>query len=260
MLLFGWLSTTGLLAEQAAATHTERNHLRMIWTTTRCYNVNSCYEMRDFAKSVLDRGDYIIFHYGRGQDPQRYQIAAMKGVTIVPDVRKGFEFFSLAELREHAPKVKANGFRIISYDPLGSIIKARRIAANNDLALNIAPSYAISAGPYADNIAKWTNRYHLQSQRLQDDGTTCTKMDRWVANRVYMLETSTAGRLEGEITFQVSLSAEAADGKTVYRTIKDCIDRIAKRDVDGLVIWWTGTSWDNGTYQKLVRYYESTYS
>src|ERR671919_407169 len=210
ILLFGWLSTTGLLAQQVAAYHLQRNHLKMIWTTTRCSTVNSCHEMRDFAKSALDSRDYIIFHYGSGQDPQKYQIYAMKGVTNIPNTRKGFEFFSLAELREHAPKVKANGFRIISYDlergmspssevndPLGSIIKARRIAANNDLALNIAPSYAISAGPYADDIAKRTNRYHLQSQRLQDDDTTCTKMDRWVANRVYMLETSTAGRLEG---------------------------------------------------------------
>jgi hypothetical protein len=86
-------------------------------------------------------------------------------------------------------------------------------------------------------------------------------MDRWVANRVNVFETATAGRLEGEITFQVSLYPDkAADGKTAFRTAKDCIDRIAKRDVDGLVIWWTGTSWDNGAYQKLVRYYENTYS
>lgn len=273
MLLFGWLSTTGLLAQQAAASHTERNHLKMIWTTTRCYNANSCYEMRDFAKSVLDRRDYIIFHYGSDQDPQRYQIHAMKGVTNVPNTRKGFEFFSLAELREYAPKVRANGFGLISYDlerglspssevndPWGSIVRAKRIAENSGISLHIAPSYAISSGSYSDNIAKQTNQYHLQSQRLQDDDPNCAKMDNWVANRVYMLETETAGRLESKITFQVSLSAEAADGKTVYRTAKDCIDRIAKRDVDGLVIWWTGASWDNGIYQKLVRYYESTYS
>ena len=274
MLLFGWLSTTGLFAQQAAASITERNHFRMIWTTTRCYNVNSCYEMRDFTRSVLDRADYIIFHYGRGQDPQKYQIAAMKGVAIVPDGRKGFEFFSLAELREHAPKVKANGFRILSYDlergmspssevndPLGSIVKARRIAANYGLALNIAPGYPIIHGSYGDDIAKHTTRYHLQSQRLQDDDTTCATMHRWVVNRVNVLETATLGRLEGEITFQVTLNPiSAADGKTVYQTAKDCIDRIVKGDVDGLVIWWTGTSWDNGTYQKLVRYYENTYS
>jgi hypothetical protein len=229
--------------------------------------------MRDFAKSALDSRDYIIFHYGSGQDPQKYQIYAMKGVTNIPNTRKGFEFFSLAELREHAPKVIANGFGLISYDlergmspssevndPLGSVVKARKIANNYGISLHIAPGYPISDGPYADNIAKWTMQYHLQSQRLQDDDITCTKMDKWVANRVNVLETSTAGRLEGKITFQVSLSAEAADGKTVFRTVKDCIDRIAKRDVDGLVIWWTGASWDNGIYQKLVRYYESTYS
>jgi hypothetical protein len=274
MLLFGWLSTTELLAQQVAAYHGERNHFRMYWLTTRCSNVNSCNEMRDFAKSVLDRYDYIIFHYGLGQDPKKYQINAMKGVTNIPHVRKGFEFFSLAEIREHAPKVKANGFGVISYDlerglspssevndPLGSIVKARRIAANNDIYLHIAPGYPISDGPYADNIARWTVRYHLQAQRLQVYDTTCADMHRWVANRVNVFETSTSGRLEGKITFQVSLNPDrAADGKTVYRTVKDCIDRIVKGDIDGLAIWWTGRSWDNGIYQKLVRYYESTYS
>jgi hypothetical protein len=230
--------------------------------------------MRDFAKSVLDPYDYIIFHYGSGQDPKKYQINAMKGVTNIPWAKKGFEFFSLAELREHAPKVKANGFGVISYDlergmspssevndPSGSILKAKRIAQNNGIYLHIAPSNAISSGPYADDIAKVTVRYHLQSQIRQDDDTTCAKMDNWVANRVSVLETSTSGRLESKITFQVSLNPKlAAEAKTVFQTAKACIDRIANGDVDGLAIWWTGASWDNGTYQQLVRYYESTYS
>ena len=272
MLAFSFLSTTVLLAQQALAY--QANHFRMIWTTTRCYNLNSCIEMRNFAKSVLDRSDWIMFHYGRGQDPQNYQIHAMKGVTNIPSVKKGFEFFSLAELRQHAPKVKANGFGFISYDlergtspdsevnnPLGSIRKARSIAANNGVYLHIAPSYAISKGEYADNIAKLTVRYHLQSQVLQNDDTTCAKMHRWVVNRVDVLETATADRLEGKITFQVTLSLDMrAPGKTAFQTAKDCIDRIANWDVDGLAIWWTGASWDNGTYQRLVRYYESTYS
>ncbi len=272
MLAFSFLSTTVLLAQQALAY--QANHLKMIWTTTRCSNVNSCYEMRDFAKSVLDRRDYIIFHYGSDQDPQRYQINAMKGVTNVPNTRKGFEFFSLAELREGALKVTANGFGLISYDlergvspssevndPWGSIVKARRIAENRGISLHIAPSNAISSGAYADNIAKQTMQYHLQSQILQDDDTTCAKMHRWVVNRVNVLETATAGRLESKITFQVTFSLDMrAPGKTAFQTAKDCIDRIANGDVDGLVIWWTGPSWDNGTYQRLVRYYESTYS
>jgi hypothetical protein len=274
MLLFSWLSITILLAQQAAAYHTERNHFKMLWTTTRCSNINSCNEMRDFARNQLDRSDWIIFHYGSGQDPQKYQIAAMKGVTNIPNTRKGFEFFSLAELREHAPKVRANGFGFISYDleggmspssqvndPLGSIQKARRIAADNDISLHIAPSNSISSGSYADNIAELTRRYHLQSQVRQDDDTTCATMHKWVSNRVSMLETATAGGLEGKITFQVTLNPDLrADGKTAFETAKDCIDRIANGDVDGLAIWWTGVSWDNGTYQRLVRYYENNYS
>jgi hypothetical protein len=274
MLLFGWLSITALLAQQAAASHAERNHLKMYWRTLRCNDVNSCNEMRDFAKEVLDRYDYIIFHYGSGKDPKKYEINAMKGVTNVPSTRKGFEFFSLAELREHAPTVRANGFGLISYDlekayspssevndPWGSIVKARRIADDYGISLHIAPSYAISRGEYVDNIAKQTMQYHLQSQILQDDDTNCAKMHNWIADRVDMLETETGSRLEGKITFQVTFNPDlAAEGETAYRTAKDCIDRVAIGDVDGLVIWWTGPSWDNGRYQYLVRYYETTYS
>jgi hypothetical protein len=273
MLLFSGVSSTVLLTQQAAATTTQANHFRMYWTTARCSNEDSCNEMRDFTNSVLDGSDYVIFHYGSGQTPQKYQIDALKGVTSMGDARMGLEFFSLAELQRHAPTVKANGFGFISYDlergaspasevndPVNSVRKARAIADANDLYLQLAPSNAISNSQYADDIGKITNRHHLQSQILQDDDTSCAKMDSWVAGRVRVLE-GAKSILEGKITFQVSLNPDlAASGKTIFQTAKTCIDRIANDDVDGLSIWWTSSSWDDETYQNLVRYYERTYS
>jgi hypothetical protein len=273
MLLFSGLSSAMPLAEQAAAQSTEPNHFRMYWHTARCYNATTCNEMRDFAKSVLDGSDYVILHYGSGQTPQKYQIDALKGVTAVGNARKGFEFFSLNELRKHAPAVKANGFGLISYDlekgaspdsevnnPVGSMQEAGTIARSNGLSLHVAPSHALSNGQYADDIAKLTNRYHLQSQVIQDDDTTCGKMDSWVTGRVKYLE-GVKPILEGKITAQVSLNPSlAAEGKTVFQTAKACIDRVANDDVDGLTIWWTSASWDDETYHDLVRYYEDNYS
>jgi hypothetical protein len=277
MLLLSGLGNSILSTHQAvpakAYAQTEGNHFRMYWTTVRCSNEDSCKEMRDFANSVLDSRDFIIFHYGSGQTPQKYQIDALKSVTNVGTARKGFEFFSLAELQRHAPTARANGFGFISYDlergmspasevdnPLNSVRKARSIADANGLYLQLAPSNAISRGQYADDIGKITNRYHLQSQIMQDDDTTCARMDSWVAGRVKVLEGAKSS-LEGKITFQVSLNPNlAADGKTVLQTAKACIDRIANDDVDGLSIWWSSGSWNDGTYQNLVRYYERTYS
>ncbi len=41
----------------------------------------------------------------------------LKAVDTVPNSRKGLEFFSLAEIKEHARSVKANDLGFISYDP-----------------------------------------------------------------------------------------------------------------------------------------------
>ena len=85
--------------------------MRFIWRTTESQT-----EQRDFANKYLDRGDLIVVHYPYDDDPTTKQIKALKGVTTVPDSRKGFEFFSLAEIKEHAKTVKRAGFGFIAYD------------------------------------------------------------------------------------------------------------------------------------------------
>jgi hypothetical protein len=266
-------ATTTTLIQIAEAQTRETNHLRMVWLTTR-----SPTAQRDLANKVLGGGgiDSILFHYGVGQDPTQAQIDAMKQVTVISDKRKGFEFFSLAEMAEHAKTAYNAGFRLLSYnieccntpqaelnDIVGSTQKARSIARSNGLNLVMVPSNGISSGQYADDIADLTIRYHLQAQAKQNADTTCTTLDKWVDGRTAMIERVNAN-MEGRITFQLSLVADrAAPGKTPFQTVKDCIDKVeggSGSDVDGLSIWWTGASWDDGTYRKLLEYYESKYS
>jgi hypothetical protein len=245
----------------------EPSYTRMIWTTTR-----SVTAQRDLANAVLSGEDIVMFHYGSGQDPTRAQINALKGVTRISDGKKGMEFFSLAEIREHAPTVKANGFGFISYDleagaspdkevanPLQSVKQAKIIADENGIGLRVAPSNAISSGQYADDIAIRAGSYHLQSQPRQDDNTTCQVMKDWVDSRVRLLEGAKSG-LEGKITFQVTLTSKPAPGKTTYETAKDCIDKVLPGDVDGVSIWWGGAQFDDGKYKQLLKYVEDKYS
>jgi hypothetical protein len=245
----------------------EPSYTRMIWTTTR-----SVTAQRDLATSLLGGGDAIVFHYGSGQDPTRAQINALKAVTKVSDGKKGMEFFSLAEIRAHAPTVKANGFGFISYDleagaspdrevanPLESVRRAKTIANENSIGLWVAPSNAISSGQYADDIAIRAGSYHLQSQPKQDDDTTCQVMKDWIGGRVRLLEGEKSS-LEGKISFQVTLTSKPAPGKTIYDTAKDCIDKTIPGDVDSVSIWWGGAQFDDGTYKRLLKYVEVRFS
>ncbi len=103
-IVLGFGTTTSLLAAFADDT-------RMIFTTTRSSAVQ-----RDFANQVLDSGDIVVYHYGAGRDPTGTELANLKAVSRVPQSEKGLEFFSLAEIKEHAQTVANNGLGFIAYD------------------------------------------------------------------------------------------------------------------------------------------------
>ncbi len=240
---------------------------RMIWTTTR-----STAAQRDLANSIgLDSGDQIVFHYGAGRDPTSTQINHLKAVTSVPDENKGFEFFSLAEIQEHAQTVADAGFGFIAYDLEGvspasdradvvaSFQAAKAAADAAGIDLQAVPSNAITRGQYADDIAKLVDLYHYQSQPRQDDDRQCRTMRDSVVNRVNFLEDANP-ELEGKISYQVTLSGNAASGKTVFQTARDCIRATSPTAVDGNSIWWNSASFDNGDYRRLLRYHENNFS
>jgi hypothetical protein len=262
----------------AKAQSWELNHSRMVWLTTR-----SAIAQKDLANSVLqnhhqqqgtiDGKDIIIFHLGKGVVPTQAMVDALKEVTKVTNVRKGFEFFSVTELDQHAGFIRDKGLGLISYDlengaspsaevndPLGSFQQARAIANREGLDLMAAPSNAISSGQYAGDIAQVVNSYHLQSQPKQNDDSTCNTMKNWVEDRVSVLESANSN-LKGRITFQVTLTGKIAPGDSdAFTTAKRCIDAILPGDVDGVTIFWNGAMWDNGKYEELLRYVEDTYS
>lgn len=240
---------------------------RMIFITTR----NSAVQ-RDLANQVLDSGDIVVYHYGAGRDPTGTELASLKAVNRVPHSEKGLEFFSLAEIQEHAQTVADNGLGFIAYDleggaspraevsnPVAAFRSAREAADEAGIELMAVPSNAISNGQYADDIARLVDRYHLQSQPRQDDDTSCNKMRNWVTGRLTVLENANPD-LKGDITYQVTLSGNAASGKTVYQTARDCIDTTSPTGIDGNSIWWNGASFDNGDYRRLLEYHERRYS
>jgi hypothetical protein len=242
------------------------NDTRMVWLTTR-----SSSAQETFANANLDSGDLIVYHFGAGRDPTSSELQDLNDVTSVPDGRKGLEFFSLAEIQEHAPTVAAQGFGFISYDlesgaspsaevsdPIGSFQAAKAAADAAGIDLMAAPSHAISTNN-ADDIADLVDRYHLQSQPKQDDDTTCAIMDSWVDARVADIEGANS-ELAGEITYQVTLTGNAASGKTAYETAEDCIDRVSPGSEDGVTIFWNGATWDSGQFEQLTDYFEANYS
>jgi hypothetical protein len=240
---------------------------KMVWTTTR-----STAAQRDLANQILDSGDIVMFHYAIGRDPTSTHISHLKAVTTVPDEHKGFEFFTLAEIQEHAQTVADNGFGFISYDletgisptsetsnPTAAFRAAKQAADEAGIDLAASPNYPISNGDHLDDIAKLVDYYHLQSQRRQDDDRTCDTMRNWISNRMRVIEGANPD-LEGEISYQVTLSRGAAEGKTIFQTTRDCIQRVSPSDADGNLIWWNAASFDNGNYQELLRFHENNYS
>ena len=255
-----------IITAQAATAAYALDQSHMIWTTTR-----SVTSLRDLAKSTLDSGDTIIFHYSPTGGPTSTQITALKAVTNVPNSNKGFEFFSLASIQKYASVARANGFGFVAYDlenglspssevsnPVLAFQQARMIASANGLKLMAAPGYPILS-QYGTQIAKYIDIFHMQTQRMQDDDTTCTKMKNFVVSMVSKLETAKSS-LAGHITYQTSFGAVPAAGKTLYQTQIDCINAVSPTSIDGLSIWWTGASYDDGSYAKVLKYHESKYS
>lgn len=285
MLVAGFLGTTGLTA--AIATTSDPNNTRMVWHTARCSNQTSCDNLKDETLSALGakellsttgQKDTLIFHFGSGQDPQSYQISAMQSVNSMDNVRKGFEFFSLAEIEEHLPTLDAANFNIIAYDLEGSIgngpspdaelsdpvqafqdartlVDDYNTANSENIELMAVPSRAITNSHAAD-IAEEVQWYHIQSQPNQDDDTNCSTMETFVDNMTSNIEGAKAG-LEDEITAQVTITGNAASGKTAYETAVDCIDAIIGNDMDGFTVWWGGTQFDNDEFLDIYTYLET---
>jgi hypothetical protein len=159
----------------------------------------------------------------------------------------GVEFFSLAEIRQYAPTLKAKGFDYVSYDlepgatyspqsevddPVGSVRRASEIAHANGLLLEVAPSRAITTA-YGEQLAPYVDMYHIQSQALQGRPADFESYVKTMSEKLRAANPSLKS-----VTIQFSTNREAASGMTLQETMQHdwnlCSDY-----VDGLTVWFS---------------------
>lgn len=228
---------------------------------------------RSLYNQELDSSDLIVMHLGQNQAPPTSDLNDLDAINSVPDTRKGLEFFSLPEIKKYAPLVAQRGWGFISYDlegispdseeanPVAAVKTAKQYADSAGIQLMVAPSNSIVSS-HGAKIAPYVDRFHMQSQARQDDDSTCTNMRDWINSRITSIE-SAKSSLSGEITAQVTLTNNDAPGKTIYQTVKDCMDRPLTEGggrADGLSIWLGNPQFKDGTYKRLLEHFESGYS
>ena len=228
---------------------------------------------KNLYNSKLDSGDLIVMHLGLNEAPSSTDLNAMDQITSVPNSRKGLEFFSLAEIKKYAPLVAQRGWGFISYDlegispnaeeadPVKAVRTAKQYATNAGIKLMVAPSQKIVSS-HGAQFAQYVDRFHMQSQAHQDNDSSCTFMRDWINSRIASIERAKPS-LAGEITAQVTMTNHPAPGKTIYQTVEDCFDRPLTEgggNADGMSIWFGSQQFNDGTYSRLLTYYENNYS
>jgi hypothetical protein len=198
----------------------------------------------------------------------------MQSITSIPNSKKGFEFFSSQQLMDNIDTAKNAGFRIMFLDlegdspddeeaapvttfrNLDNFIDDYNAANGVTMQLGAAPGYHITnQNSKIDGIAPEVTWYHIQGQQDQDNDGNCTAMQNFVNTRNTRLE-SAKPAIEDETSFQVTLTAHAASGKTAYETAFDCITTVMPDDVDGVTVWYGGGNVDNGEYEDIYTHAE----
>lgn len=257
-----------ILVQSAQAVETERT--LFLWQIAKCSTAGSCDNLRDITSGVVQGStNVLMMHYGPSESPQQFQIDALKETTGITTAQKGMEFTSLVAMNQSAQLIEDNfpggwiGYNIegnspqIEQDhPTTSAASAEDIAEAHGLRLMIAPGFDIMNSGAIDDMAAHADMVNLQVQRLQDDDTTCATLDAKVANRVQVIE-NLVPSLEGEIIYQLSFGQAAATGKTQLQTITDCMNAVSPDDIDGVVVWLSGTSITDGTWEQAYAYHES---
>lgn len=205
---------------------------------------------------------YDIFnpHLGTSPDRVRIHVSLDKSITSeqldmihsLPPEQKGAEFFSLAEIKEFAPKAKALGFTYLDYDlepgkghspakdladPVKSVREAAEAAHAAGLLFNVSPSKALTT-EHGTEFAKYVDMYHIQAQSLQDRPSSYLS---------YVKETASKLRSANpdlSITVQLSTTRGAAPGLTLQETFKENWNNV-KPYVDGISIWFSDSTTDD---------------
>lgn len=173
-------------------------------------------------------------------------------INSLPPEQKGAEFFSLAEIKEFAPKAKALGFTYLDYDlepgrghspskdladPVGSVKEAAEAAHQAGLLFNVSPSKKLTI-QYGEEFAKYVDMYHIQAQSLQHKPAAYLSFVKETAAKLKN------ANLDISITVQLSATRGAAPGLTLQETFEENWNNV-RPYVDGISIWFSPSTVDD---------------
>lgn len=173
-------------------------------------------------------------------------------IGSLPSTEKGAEFFSLAEIKEFAPKAKALGFTYLDYDlepgkghsprkdladPVASVREAAEAAHEAGLLFNVSPSKKLTT-QHGEEFAQYVDMYHIQAQSLQAKPSAYLSYVKEMAGKLR------SANPDLSITVQLSTTRGAAPGMTLQETFEENWNNV-KPYVDGISVWFSGSTLDD---------------
>jgi hypothetical protein len=219
-------------------------------------------ELVDIYKPNMLNSDKPRIHVGLNKQVTDSQL---NGLLSLPG-QHGFEFFSLAEIKANAPKLKAKGIEVIDYDlepgdghspssdlanPVASIKAASQAAHDNGLLFRCSPARALTT-TYGAQMAPYCDQYHIQAQALQDRPS---EYESYVEGMVTKLR---AANPNVQISVQVSTQREAASGMTLLETMKTDFARVADK-VDGVSVWFSNDDQALSVVKSFSEWFNANY-
>jgi hypothetical protein len=219
-------------------------------------------ELVDIYKPNMLNSDKPRIHVGLNKQVTDSQL---NGLLSLPG-QHGFEFFSLAEIKANAPKLKAKGIEVIDYDlepgdghspssdlanPVASIKAASQAAHDNGLLFRCSPARALTT-TYGAQMAPYCDQYHIQAQAIQDRPS---EYESYVEGMVTKLR---AANPNVQISVQVSTQREAASGMTLLETMKTDFARVADK-VDGVSVWFSNDDQALSVVKSFSEWFNANY-
>ena len=176
----------------------------------------------------------------------------------------GVTFKSSEAIVENAQRVKRLGFDFIEFNlerglspssDSNNVVSAMKRAADaahaQGLKFRAIPSYPFTT-QYGSQIAPYVDYYHIQAQRLQDEGIKA--YSDYVRMQIANLKNANPNLL---ISVHVSTGQGNLPGLSLLETIKHSVDSVM--DVaDGVSLWYGGDDLD--TLNSFVEWYNNKYS
>lgn len=220
----------------------------------------------------VDEDDQANIYAPNMEDNDQTRLRVLDQSTLRPGYVKaakdlsgpaGVTFTSSEAIVDNAKRVKDLGFDFIEFNieqdlsptsDSNNVVSAVKVAADaahaQGLKFRATPSNSFTT-QYGSQIAPYVDYFHIQAQRLQDNGIKA--YSDYVHSEVSKLKKTNPNLL---ISVQVSTQQGNAPGLSLLETMKQCVDSVM--DVaDGVSIWFGG---DNlSTLKSFVQWYNARY-